>query len=86
MKIGSSSTSRYSIYKAIVTGRANRQAVNNRLNTMNILGGNVFNAKLSQTQGLNEIVAKQYAARVQAELKAKLQSTSSSISTLNSSS
>jgi hypothetical protein len=88
MKIGTSSASRYSPYKTMVTNRAKRQAVSNRLATMNYLGGAMFAAKATQTQGLNELAVKQYAARAQADLKARLQNlggASTALSSLGSS-
>jgi hypothetical protein len=83
MKIGTSSASRYSPYKTMVTNRAKRQAVSNRLAAMSYLGGAMFAAKATQTQGMNELAVKQYAARAQADLKARIQNLGSASTVLS---
>ncbi len=71
MKIGSS-TNRYSLYQTLAINRAKRKAVNSRLEAMSALGGMVFSSKVTLAQGLNEIAAQQYAARIKAAAQAKL--------------
>lgn len=64
-------------YYGIAAARARRQAVADRLDSINAMGGNIFNANSTLSQGLSQIAAQQYANRVQAAAKAKLAAASS---------
>lgn len=74
MKVARSASSGYAMYQSMAVARAKRQVVNNRIATMSTVGSVVFSAKATQAQGLNQIAAKQYAARVSSAAQAKLQS------------
>lgn len=61
----------------------NRAAVANASSAMSSYGTTIFDTTVSHSQGISEIVAKQYAERVEAEATAKLQSATSSITSLS---
>ncbi len=57
----------------------NRRAVSNIANSVNTYGSSIFTTKQSQTEGLNELIVKKVASRLQAEAKAKLESAAGKI-------
>jgi len=69
-------------YYGLALARARRQAVADRLDSLNSLGGNIFAANSTLSQGLSQIAAQQYADRVQAQAKAKL-AAANSLSSVN---
>lgn len=54
--------------------RMNRQAVSNATSSINSYGSSIFSTKQSQTEGLNELIVKKVATRLQAEAQEKLRS------------
>jgi len=76
-----------SIYKRFYgsnMSQMNRAAVANASSAASSFGTSVFSTNLSQSQGLSELIAQQYAARITAEAKEKLQGASSISSILQS--
>lgn len=53
--------------------RMNRQAVTSAAGAMSSYGAKVFDSGAAYSQGMSEIAAKQYAARITAEAKVKMQ-------------
>lgn len=53
--------------------RMNKHAVSNLNNSVGTYGPKIFEAKQAQTEGLNELVVKSVAKKLQAEAQAKLQ-------------
>lgn len=51
----------------------NRRAVSSASSAINSYGTSIFSTNQSQVEGLNEIIVKQVAAKLQAEAQAKLQ-------------
>jgi hypothetical protein len=74
MKIGSSYVpgSMYKKFYGTNMSRMNRQAVASAESAINSYGTSVFSTTVTQSQGMSEIVAKQYAARISAEAKEKM--------------
>ncbi len=69
-----------SIYKRFYgsnMSQMNRASVANASSAMSSYGASVFDTTLSKSQGMSELVAKQYAARITAEAKEKLSGASS---------
>jgi hypothetical protein len=50
----------------------NRRAVSNISSSVNSYGSSIFSTKQAQTEGLNEIIVKKVAERLQAEAQTKL--------------
>lgn len=76
-----------SIYKRFYgsnMSRMNRAAVENVSSALTSYGTTVFSTNLSQVQGLSELAAKQYAARITSEAQATLQGASGITSLLQS--
>lgn len=62
----------YKRFNGTNMSQMNRAAVASASSAMSSYGLTVFDTTLSQSQGISEIVAKQYAARITAEAKEKL--------------
>lgn len=74
----------YKRFNGTNMSQMNRATVANASSAMSSYGLTVFDTNLSKTQGMAEIVAKQYAARITAEAKEKLAGASSIQSVLKS--
>jgi len=64
--------SMYKRFNGTNMSQMNRAAVANASSAMSSYGLTVFDTNLSKVQGLAELTAKQYAARITAEAKEKL--------------
>lgn len=85
MKItGYTAGSMYKRFYGSNMSQMNRAAVANASSSANSFGTSVFSTNLSKSQGMSELVAKQYAARITAEAKEKLQGASNISSILQS--
>lgn len=73
----------YKRFNGTNMSRMNRETVVSNSSAASSYGDSVFSTNLSQSQGISELVAKQYAAKVQADAKAKLQDASSISSILS---
>ena len=73
MKIsGYTAGSIYKRFNGSNMSQMNRSAVANASSAASSYGATVFDTNLAKAQGISELVAKQYAARITAEAKAKL--------------
>lgn len=52
--------------------RMNKQSVGNSVSAMNSYGSSIFSTQQSQSEGLNELIVKKVATRLQAEAQQKL--------------
>jgi hypothetical protein len=78
MKVsGYTAGSIYKRFNGSYMSQMNRTSVASASSAMSSYGTTVFDTNLSQSQGISELVAKQYAARITAEAKEKLTSASS---------
>ncbi len=59
--------------------RLNRQAVSNAASSITTYGSAIFEAKQSQTAGLNELIVKKVLAQIQADAQAKLKAATGAI-------
>ena len=68
--------SMYKRFNGTNMSQMNRAAVASASSALSSYGATVFDTNLSKAQGMSELVAKQYAARITAEAKEKLQNAS----------
>jgi hypothetical protein len=64
--------SMYKRFNGTYMSQMNRAAVVNASSALSSYGATVFDTNLAKTQGMSQLVAKQYAARITEEAKAKL--------------
>jgi hypothetical protein len=74
----------YKRFNGTTMSQMNRAAVASASSALSSYGDSVFSTNLAQSQGISELVAKQYAARITAEAKEKLQSATNIQSILSS--
>jgi hypothetical protein len=67
----------YKRFNGTYMSQMNRASVASASSAASSYGDTVFSTNLSQSQGISELVVKQYAARLTEEAKAKLQGASS---------
>jgi hypothetical protein len=73
MKVsGYTAGSIYKRFNGSYMSQMNRSAVASASSAMSSYGTSVFDTNLSQSQGISQLIAEQYAARITAEAKEKL--------------
>jgi hypothetical protein len=66
----------YKRFNGTNMSRMNRETVSSNASAANSYGTSVFDTNMTLSQGISQIATQQYAARITAEAKAKLESTS----------